>query len=154
MFIFSLIERFLIQTCIIFVNTDKIILFRVSCNRYQNLKTTPFNISLTDACWILWTNDTDIAVWMYMYIVYLIRTWGNFQTLKATYSWRFAGAVKVCLSLSFLVWYGFVRGDWGTSNDVLSQIKHRGHLPSANYLFFPCQTIIPAKASSFVTFFF
>lgn len=152
MFIFSLIERFLIQTCIIFVNTDKIILFRVSCNRYQNLKTTPFNISLTDACWILWTNNTDIAVWMY--IVYLIRTWGNFQTLKATYSWRFAGAVKVCLSLSFLVWYGFVRGDWGTSNDVLSQIKHRGHLPSANYLFFPCQTIIPAKASSFVTFFF
>lgn len=53
---------------------------------------------------------------------------------------------------SGLIW-GCSGGDWDTSNDVLSQIKHRGHLPSANYLFFLCQTIIPAKASSFVTFF-
>lgn len=149
MFNFSFIETFLIQTLIIFVNADKRGLFRVSLNKYQNFEFNPFNISQTDACWILWTNDTDIAVLTYTWYEHdgIFKYWRILTAEDSLEQYRFAWV--------YLFWsdMGLFGGDWDTSNDVLSQIKHRGHLPSANYLFFLCQTIIPAKASSFVTFF-
>lgn len=149
MFNFSFIETFLIQTWIIFVNADKRGLFRVSLNKYQNFEFNPFNISQTGACRILWTNDTDIAVLTYTWYEHdgIFKYWRILTAEDSLEQYRLAWV--------YLFWsdMGLFGGDWDTSNDVLSQIKHRGHIPSANYLFSLCQTIIPAKASSFVTFF-